>query len=326
MPPEKFALVVPVYNDWPAFGMLLADLGQTLPQTGAAWHVFVVNDGSDDDPQLPDRSLPVTTAITHIELIHLHCNLGHQRAIAIGLSEVARRNAFDAVVVMDADGEDHPQAVPQLVQALRQNPRSVIVARRTRRSEGIVFQSFYRLYKAIFLLLSGQTIDFGNFCVIPAHQLKRIIFRDTVWNHLAASLQRSRIPLVRIDVPRGPRYNGQSSMNLVALIIHGLSAITVYLDVVFVRISLMALVIALASIFGISAVIFIRLFTDLAIPGWATYTGGILLIILFQSLIFFGGAAFIVLSARSNPILIPALDTLRYIDFCEIVYEQTTSG
>ncbi|MBN1680241.1 MAG: glycosyltransferase [Anaerolineae bacterium] len=320
---ERIALVVPVYNDWTSFGKLLADLDRELIGLENELHVFAINDGSPNDANVFQWNPRPNTVIARTEIIHLMCNLGHQRAIAVGLSEVLRREVFDAVLVMDADGEDRPQEVPNLLAAHREQPHAVIAARRTKRSEGPVFRFFYRLYMLLFRLLIGKTINFGNFCLIPAVQLRRIMHKDKVWNHLAASLQQPSIPLVRIDTYRGQRYAGHSSMNLVSLIVHGLSAIAVYPEVVFVRVGLMSLLLALAALTSIVVVIIIRLFTDLAIPGWATYTVGILLVILFQSLVFSGGAIFFVLSERSRPLLIPALDILRYIDYCEVVHDRT---
>ncbi len=67
-----------------------------------------------------------------IELIELVCNLGSQRAIAVGLAEISHAHDFDAVVVMDSDGEDRPEDIPALLEEAERHTGSIIVASRTK--------------------------------------------------------------------------------------------------------------------------------------------------------------------------------------------------
>src|SRR5262249_57945423 len=83
-----------------------------------------------------------------------------------------------------------------------------------------------------------------------------------------------------VPTTRRGRLAGRSKMNLVSLILHGLTAMSVYTDTIFVRILLVAVFVAAAAGLGIAAVVGIRTATDLAIPGWATVAAGDLLIIL----------------------------------------------
>ena len=66
-------------------------------------------DGSNEAPVYSINNL---RQICAIEVVTLACNLGHQRAIAVGLVEVYCRKRFDAVLVMDSDGEDAPADAP----------------------------------------------------------------------------------------------------------------------------------------------------------------------------------------------------------------------
>jgi len=67
-------------------------------------------------------------------------------------------------------------------------------------------------------------------------------------------------------------------MNVVSLVLHGLTAMSVYADTIFARILLAAAFVAATATFGIATVVGIRTATDLAIPGWATVAAGDLLI------------------------------------------------
>ena len=99
----------------------------------------------------PSRSTPRAVdldlrAIGRVEVLHLRRNLGHQRAIAIGLAFVeAERPRCRAVVLMDSDGEDAPEDVPRLVARCEQEGRRKIVfAERTKRSESAALPGLLR--------------------------------------------------------------------------------------------------------------------------------------------------------------------------------------
>jgi membrane-bound metal-dependent hydrolase YbcI (DUF457 family) len=102
-------------------------------------------------------------------------------------------------------------------------------------------------------------------------------------------------------------------MNFAALVSHGLSAIAVFGDIVGARLLTASLGGALLAVSGIAAVIAIRLFTDWAIPGWATYAAGLLAIILVQFMTVAASFAFIVLSNRTNFSFLPVRDFAPFI-------------
>jgi len=73
-------------------------------------------------------------AVQTIRILRLRRNLGHQRAIAIGLAHIERTIACDAVLVMDADGEDTPSGALELIRSFRDDDgKKAIFAERNRR-------------------------------------------------------------------------------------------------------------------------------------------------------------------------------------------------
>ena len=74
-------------------------------------------------------------------------------------------------------------------------------------------------------------------------------------------------------------------MNFTQLIIHGLSGIAIFADVVTTRIILFSLATIISSLIGIMVVIGVRFSTEMAIPGWATYSVLALAILLFQAIL-----------------------------------------
>lgn len=312
--PYRLAIVTPVLDDWTSLAELTRRISRLFPAAGEITvDIVAVDDGSGDPG--PEAMLAAEGAgcLGSVEILQLALNLGHQRAIAIGLVEIAGRRCHDAIIVMDSDGEDRPEDIPALLAAARETPGRIIVARRAERSESLGFRLGYAAYKLLFRALTGRRIGFGNFCLIPLETASRLVHMPESWNHLAAAIMRSRIAATEIATRRGTRYDGHSRMNLTGLVIHGLSAISVYIDVIFVRMLLVAGSLAALTVLGIIAVVATRLLTPLAIPGWATTATGALFSILMQTVILVVVMTLVVLSSRSSSPIVPIMDCGKYV-------------
>src|SRR5439155_27374487 len=122
-----------------------------------------------------------------------------------------------------------------------------------------------------------------NIFVISSRCISSLDVMTELCNHYAAAVIRSRPPHCLIPTYRSERLCGRSTMTFVALVTHGLSAISVYSDVVGVRLLILSALLALVTLGGILAAVIVRLTTEWAIPGWATSTVGLLLILLVQA-------------------------------------------
>src|SRR5262245_53972540 len=217
----KITLVIPVYNDWMSLSTLLSRLTEALQDRTEQFHLIVVDDASDEQPAgaLLDHAGPFSEGT----LLRLNCNLGHQRAIAIGLAWLYHNGICDAVVVMDSDGEDRPEDVPRLLDAfVASGGTAAVFAERARRLEGLPFTFFYKLYQLGHRLLTGLPIRIGNFSILPGDFVRRLIVSSHLWNHYAATVVRQRLRLTTVPTVRGRRYQGHSKMNFVSLVRHGI--------------------------------------------------------------------------------------------------------
>lgn len=319
---DRVCVIVPVYNDWESVTRLLVELDVVGAANDLRYRVLLVDDSSTHSrpqvwPALKHSSLDC------LKIVRLACNLGHQRAIAVGL--VVAREEIDscsAVVVMDSDGEDAPADIPRLLAASGSHADTIVCARRARRSERLMFRVLYKLYKLLFGSLTGVQIDFGNFCLIPKPALRAVIAQAGIWNHLAATLTRSRVPLVKIDTARGARYAGQSKMNFVSLVVHGLTAVAVYADVALVRIVLLAMGLAGLALAGIVITVAMRFATPWHIPGWASSVAGLLSILLCQAVLIPVIGVFIVLSLRTARMVVPLVDAKDFVDSIRTVFTR----
>jgi glycosyltransferase involved in cell wall biosynthesis len=307
------AIVTPVLDDWKSFAKLLGKISDQFSDGTVAFHIVAVDDGSATPLDSEALALSFSSCIVELNVMVLALNLGHQRAIAAGLCALVERTDIDAVIVMDSDGEDRPEDVATLLAASRTHPAEIVLARRTERSETRIFKIGYLAYRLLFRLLTGRAVAFGNFSLIPFTSLQRLVRLPELWNNLAAALMRSRMPYITVATRRGVRYFGQSRMNLTALVIHGLSAVSVYVDVVFIRILIAAAVISGASLLAMAVVVVVRFMTDLAIPGWATIAAGDLAIVLFQTIVLVVATTLMMLSNRSSLPIVPARDYSSFV-------------
>ena len=279
----KIVILIPVYNDWEALSKLLARLNEELSGRVEQIYLILVDDASDDPP--PSSLLHSLSAFSESTWLQLRCNLGHQRAIAIGLTWLYENGIPNAVVVMDGDGEDRPDDVPRFLDRfIEYGGRKAVFAERTRRSEGFLFTLFYKLYQLGHRFLTGLPVKIGNFSVLPGEFLHSLVISSHLWNHYAATVVRLRLGRTMVPTERGLRYQGRSKMNFVSLVRHGVSALAVHSELIAVRLLVATGALCVMSVALLIICVLIRLCTSLAVPGWATYVSAFIVIILLQVL------------------------------------------
>lgn len=271
---KKIICLTPVYNDWESFTILVNNIAKEFAAIdGYELQVIAVNDGSSEDYDQVIHAVKLPA-----EIVTLKSNVGHQRAIAIGLQYIqAEKTDFDFVVVLDSDGEDKPEDIMSMIAKCEAHQsRKIIFAQRKKRTESMLFKTGYFLYKNCFYLMTGQKINFGNFSCIPAKMLKRVVLLDNLWNHYSGAIIQSKMPYDRLLLDRGTRYAGESKMNFTSLVLHGLSSIAVYFDFLSVRILTLSLYGIGLCFISVLCVLYLKFFTDSSIPGW---TSSLILII-----------------------------------------------
>jgi len=309
---KSIGIVVPVFNDWTALDLLIRKLNQQAERIEFNLRIFVIDDGSSEPPAL-HCLFGGQPALVDIQLVRLSNNLGHQRAIAAGLVIASRVKDIEAVVVMDSDGEDQPEDVLRLLSAWSKNTNLIVVAQRSQRSEGRVFKFFYVLYKFAFRMMTGQRINFGNFCLLPRASLCALTHNPAIWNNLAAAITRSPSARISLPVARGVRLAGKSRMNFQSLLVHGVSAMAVYADYAFLRILIGSASLAGLAVIAVALTVGIRLGTNWAIPGWASFLVASCFIIFLQAMLISGIALFQLMSLRNVKSFVPAVDASPFI-------------
>ena len=316
-------IVMPTYNDWASCTRLIEALDKALSNSEEKrYRVLVVDDGSTEPATLPVQA--PFEVIEEIDVLHLKRNLGHQRAICIALTYIERHFASEAIILMDSDGQDDPEDVPRLLAAFeKHNQQPIVFARRTKRSEYWLFRFFLQLYKVTHRLLTGKGIHVGNFSVIPFHHLKSLVTVPELWSHYAAAVMHTRLPHVLVPSARAKRLDGASHMNFTSLMIHGLSAISVYSEKIGIRLLIATGIVIAFVCAGALGVLVLTDFTEELTPYWTVFSAGLLLIILLQIVLFAMSFSFLILSGRKNAGFIPARDYHFFINTIDNVWKNS---
>jgi glycosyltransferase involved in cell wall biosynthesis len=300
---NNITIITPLFNDWHCLDHLINDITNSLGETYDSIHLLVVNDCSTE---FPHESFNDSDKV-RVEVLDLVTNVGHQRAILIGLCYCFENEiGSDYYIIMDSDGEDDPKYIKGLQDLCGSSDnKAVVFAKRSKRSESLSFKICYRIYKVIFRLLTGESISFGNFSCIPKSILPRVCNDPNFWNHYSSSVIKSQITYYSLPTFRSKRYRGNSKMNLNSLILHGLSSLSVYIESIIIRIFKLTGQMFILLITGLLASLYIKYFTASAIPGWTTIVFGFLFNILITVLFFNLMMILLHLSNRNKQINLP---------------------
>ncbi len=302
---DFYVACIPIYNDWQSAREIVIRLHAQARSHQRHIRIVLVDDGSSEPPPIEDWAQ--VPELNSVIVLRLRRNLGHQRSIAIGLTYIYQHIPCRGVLVMDGDGEDAPEDVELLLKKLEQdNYQQAVFAKRMKRTESFLFRCFYLLFRLIHFVLTGRKVEVGNFSVLPWSMLGRLVGVSELWNHYAAAVVKARLPTTMIPLARGKRIHGQSKMNFVSLVTHGLSAISVFSDEIGVR-----LLVALAGLFTLLLAGFLALLCAGPLIGpseW--FMGKLETLLLLLAFCLFMAVAFvlIVLQGRNLSSFLPLRD------------------
>jgi glycosyltransferase involved in cell wall biosynthesis len=256
-------VVAPCYNEGDVAVKFVTELGGVLSQRAEDITILIVDDASTDStPQLLDAFRSPWPNV-RVEVLHLPYNVGHQQAIQSGIAQAFKGKA-QRFIVMDSDGEDDPGAIQG---ALEQDASIVLIAR-GKRSESWTFQLGYFVYRRLFKWLTRRSLSFGNYSVIDRRIAQAVL--DQGFVHYAAFLSKQKARTALIVSDRRPRIDGRSKMSFRSLSIHAFKSLIEYSEEVLALLLKGFFGLAVLSVLGITYILHEKLFTDNAIPGWAS--------------------------------------------------------
>lgn len=182
----RYSIVAPIYNEEGNIQKLYERISQVMDSTGETWELVTINDGSRD------KSFELLAALSkkdpRIKVVNFARNFGHQLAVTAGL----HNTSGDAMVVIDADLQDPPELILDMIERWKAGYHVVYAVRQERKGESwfklLTAKLFYRLIYRItdveipldtgdFRLMDRKVVDALN--SMPEHN--RFIRGLTSW-------------------------------------------------------------------------------------------------------------------------------------------------
>ncbi len=233
---KKIIILIPVFNDWDSFCKLLDEINENIKFiNNYEFKCIAINDCST--VKMPNIKKPLK--IESVKILNMKKNKGHARCNAFGIRYIIENETPDYVILMDGDGEDRPKEIKSLINKINTEPNVSVVAKRIKRSEGVIFRSMYQIHKIITFIFTGKNINFGNYSCLTLEDLKNLSNKASLWSSFSGSVKKYIKKFNEIDSIRGTRYYGPSKMSLLNLLIHSFSIIAVFKYSVFFRSSIL---------------------------------------------------------------------------------------
>ncbi len=276
----EFSIIAPIFNEIESLPELYRRVSAVMDQVGESWELIFVDDGSMDGST--DKILELAEKDKHIRPLIFARNFGHQIAVTAGWDHALG----DAVIIIDADLQDPPEVIPNLIEKWKEGYEVVYAIRSERDGETwfkkLTASLFYRLiYRITDVKIPLDTGDF------------RLLDRKVV-NVLKMMRERHRFPRgmaawvgfkqVGVEYKRAIRFAGQTKYPLKKMLKLAINAITGFSYFPLQLASYFGFFSAGVSIIAIPVVIILRLTGSQAFTGQAStllavlFLGGVQLI------------------------------------------------
>ncbi|MBX9594432.1 MAG: glycosyltransferase family 2 protein [Roseomonas sp.] len=222
------SVVVPAYNEQEVLPIFHARLTPVMEAIGLPWEVVYVNDGSRD------RTLTIMEGLKaadpRVALVNLSRNFGKEIALTAGLDHAA---ATAAVIVIDADLQDPPEVIPDLVAAWRQGFDVAYARRRAREGETWLKKATAKAFYRVMQNVGGKVelpADTGDFRLISRRALDALLALREQHRFMKGLFAWVGFPSTPVLYDRAPRAAGETKWNywrLWNLSLEGITAFTV---------------------------------------------------------------------------------------------------
>ncbi|HOG21050.1 MAG TPA: glycosyltransferase family 2 protein [Flexilinea sp.] len=250
-----YSVIVPVYNEKESLPVLYERMVSVMDQTGEPWELILVDDGSFDGSSQIMREL--SQKDPRVRVIFFARNFGHQIAVTAGMDHALG----DAAIVIDADLQDPPEVILELIEKWKEGYEVVYAVRTGREGESWFKKEtasvFYRLiYKITDVKIP---LDAGDFRLLDRKVLD--VMNSMREKHRFLRGMSAWVGYKQIGVPyqRAPRYAGKTKYPLKKMILLAWNAITGFSYVPLQIAMILGFIVAFISILLIIVVIILRI-------------------------------------------------------------------
>lgn len=260
------SIVVPVYNEEAVVHESYARLKAVLEGMNEPYELIFVNDGSRDATTAIVRRICETD--TTVRLIDFARNFGHQTAITAGMDYASG----DAVIVIDADLQDPPEVIPEMIAKWREG-YDVVYGQRAQRKGETLFKRFTSA--AFYRVLQKLTdvdipVDTGDFRLIDrkvCDALKQVKERNRYVRGIISWLGFRQ---TGVEFIREKRFAGETKYPLKKMLRFAFDAITSFSYKPLKLATYVGVTVSLGGFAYLLVVLYLKLFTDSTVTGWAS--------------------------------------------------------
>ncbi len=267
------SVVVPVFNEEDTLRELHGRLSGALPPV-EVWEIILVDDGSADGSWPLMRELSAVDP--RLRLVRLSRNFGHQAAITAGL-EAARG---EAVVVIDADLQDPPELIPELVARWRDGYDVVYAVRAERTGENPVRLLAISLFYKLFRRIAGGDIpaNVGDFRLVSRRVVDALMAMPERARFLRGMTSWVGFKQTGVEYRRDPRYAGSSKYPPRKLVRLALDGIVSFSTIPIKLVAWLGFALVVFCLVVLSWTLYTRFFTNSAPQGWTSLLVVVLLL------------------------------------------------
>lgn len=276
-----FSIIIPLYNEEKTIPELVTRLAAVTDGMSDLWELILVDDGSTDGSFTAMCALHRNDP--RIKVVRLSRNFGHQIAISAAL-DLAEG---DAVILMDGDLQDPPELLPQLLKLWKDGYHVVYTVKTSRKEnwlKRLAFKSFYRILSAMSSI--KIPMDAGNFSLMDRRVVEVLRTMPERNRYISGLRAWAGFQQTAVYYDRGPRFAGKPQMSLGRLFHLALDGIFSFSNAPLRAAIYFGMAAAMVSFAGGLYVVYEKLFTNLAILGWAStivsilFVGGMILMTL----------------------------------------------
>jgi dolichol-phosphate mannosyltransferase len=273
--PVEISIVSPAFNEEAGIDLFYRTLTRVCAQCAASYEVVFVDDGSRDRTFLALAKIRQEDP-QHVRVIRLARNFGHQLAITAGI----RAARGKAVIVMDSDLQDPPSVVPEFIQRWREG-HEIVYGQRTHRKGETWFKKwsahvFYRFIRVATKI--DIPADAGDFYLLDRKVVDIINSMEERHRFLRGLIAWVGFRRCAVGYVREGRSAGKTKFGFRKMFNFAFDAITAFSFTPLRVVSAAGAVISFIAFIGILATIYIKLFTQSAVLGWASLMIAVLFI------------------------------------------------
>ncbi|HEY4009196.1 MAG TPA: glycosyltransferase family 2 protein [Acidobacteriaceae bacterium] len=259
------SVVVPCYNEQESIEACHQRLTEVLAGTDGTYEIIYVNDGSRDNTAALLEQIHARDP--HAVVLPLSRNFGHQPAVSAGLTAALGQ----AVVIIDADLQDPPELIPEMVALWRSGYKVVYGIRQHREGEtGFKLWTAAVFYRVINSLSDVEIpLDTGDFRLIDRVVVNVFLRMPERHRLLRAMWSWIGFPQVGLPYQRAARFAGETKYPLRKMLGLALDGIVSFSTVPLRLVTLLGFLSAGAAFLGILYTLFVRLLTHSWVRGWA---------------------------------------------------------